>query len=180
MVNWIRVAAVLFVVGLALTLTTGYDNRRVVVAHETMSFEDDYLQMGPYDPGHYDWEIWIEEYYPGFDETTPFDCSASDDLDNTTFDSYLPASYQVREIDGVECELMHMWAPSHFNENETFFYVESRLDPLGGPEDTVEVFLIRSGSIILQLIFIVGLIITMIGLIMLVLLRMPGRKAAAG
>ena len=173
MERWTRIATVMFIVGLAITLVTAYDIRSVVVAHETLTFEEGYLQMGPYDPGHYSWSIWMEDYYEGFDEDNDFDVFASANPPGNQSYSLFPNRYVVREFDGVECEYMHSWDPWSWAGSGVYFGVEANEDPIGDINDTVEVFLVRSGSALLQLVFAVGLIIMLVGLIFLVASKWP-------
>jgi hypothetical protein len=159
-----------------MTLTFGYDNRSVVVDHDTLTFEEGYLQMGPYDPGHYKWEIWIEDYYPGFDGTNLFDSYATEDPPGDAHYSMFPNRYLVRDLNGVECEFNHGWEPWSWADGDVYFCVETYEEPIGGPGDEVDVFLVRSGSGVFQLFFAIGLILTLVGLLLLVLVRGERRK----
>jgi hypothetical protein len=175
MVNWARVAAVLFVVGLVMTLTFGYDNRSVVVDHGTFTFEEGSVLMGPYDPGPYDWQVWVEDYYPGFDEGDEFDVYAQDDPSDGRHYSVYPYRYVVRNVDGVRYEHYHDWSPWMWADDDVYFGVEAHEETQRGMDDTVDVIVVRTGGILI-LPFAAGLITMLVGLFVIVLLKWSSKR----
>ena len=158
----------LFIVGLTIMLIMFYDGRSIEMDHETLTFREGYVEMGPHDPGHYRWSVWVEDYYRGSGEDDGFDVYASEDPPGHASYSISPQDDTVREFDHIECLLEHGWEPWSWAEGEVYFCVEAG-DPLFSEDDTVEVYLVRSGSNPMAAVTVVGLIIMTVGLVFIVL-----------
>jgi hypothetical protein len=159
--------ATIFVVGLLLTVILAYNYRTVVEEHATIYYTDGYLEMGPYDPGLYEWSLWVEDIYPGQGGDGWFIVFASEDPPADRVVSDWIVEYETQEFAGVECEYANSWDPGSWAEDEVYFCIEwpSSHDV---PKQTAEVFLVKQGNRIASALIAVTLMITVVGLVLFI------------
>ncbi len=166
--DWRRVAIALVVVGLTIILVAVVDGRDVVVEHQTLSFHNGYVEMGPHDPGHYLWSVWVEDYYMGF-EDGGFDVYASLDPPDDVRYSMFPGEGTTREFDHVECLLEHSWEPASWTDApEGVYYCVDAGNPIWTEGDRVEVYLVRSGGMPNNILLAAGFVVLTVGLVIAV------------
>jgi len=170
------VALGLFVAGLALTGIMTFLSRPVVVDEGTVTNGDDTLELGPHDPGLYQYSVWVEDYYPGFDRNSEFDVYATDEEHGDPHYTIFPNDYEARRFDGTLCELMHGWEPWSWAEDEVWFGVNwyDQRSPWG---DDARVFVVRSGGNLMTLVLSIGIVLTFVGGQLLLMHWWEGRKA---
>ncbi len=168
---WTKAGLIALVFGLALTLSIGYFSWPRVVQHEQVAGLDE-VSMGPYDPDGYTWAIWVEDVYPGFDEFEPmFLTAVSDDPEGSSIImGEFARSYQTREIDGVECELMQTFSDMDL---ERVYFTISCAD---SSEEPADVYLMRSGGTFHWTLFAIGLVFLTVGVALVLLVWWSARK----
>ena len=175
MEKWTKVGLTMLVAGLVIMVLTAPMLRNEVVGQEVLTVDDGLVSMGPYDAKWYSWSIWIEDYYEGFDDDIMFDTYASKSPEgNGSYNSDPPQDYRTMEIEGVECELMHRF--QYLGSDDIYFFIEWREEPLGGPEDSVQLFIVRSGGIDFKILFAIGVVLAALGGIAVGLLLWSARK----
>ena len=98
---WSAVALVLAGALLVVLSVPGMTSR--VVAHEEVVFGGDPVLFGPYDLDEGTYYIWIEDYFPGFDNGDIFEAEAYSDH-GFFDDAWTMGDYTTRTIQGVDCE----------------------------------------------------------------------------
>ena len=176
MEKWTKIGLIILVAGLVIVGSTAPMLRTEVVGQEVLTADDGPVSMGPYEAWGYSWSIWIEDYYEGFDDDNQFDTYASQSPEgNSSYNFNAPQDYQTKEIEGVECELMHRF--QYLGSDDIYFFIEWREEPLGGPEDSVQVFIVRSGGVDIKILFSIGVVLAALGGITVGLLLWYPRKS---
>lgn len=169
--RWTKAGLIAIGFGLVLMLTSGFFAWPRIVEHEQVAGLEQ-VSMGPYDPDGYTWAIWVEDRYPGFDEVEPmFLTSASDgpEGENVIMGEFA-RTYQTKEIDGTECELMQTFSDLDL---ETAYFIVSCAD---SSEEPADVYLMRSGSTYQWTLFAIGSAFLAVGAMLVLLVWWSARK----
>ena len=105
---WPGLALVITVTGVLLVALSVPVLSSRAVAHEVVVFGEGPVVLGPYHLEAGAYAVWIEDYFPGFDDAEMFGVVAvRDDGDLDTPWSW--GDYVTRRIDGVDCEHAAGW-----------------------------------------------------------------------
>ena len=173
-VDWRRVAIILIAVGGVIIIAALIDGREVVVEHQTLTFDDGYVEMGPYLDGRHRWSIWVEDYYKGF-EGEGFRAYVTAEPNGTPIYMSLPRTDLLREYDDVECLLEHSWEPFAHPKREVYHVVDAG-PPIWSEEDTAEVYLVRTAGTFHTLVLMAAFVVLTVGLVILVWKWRPKEK----
>ena len=139
-----------------------------VVGHERVVFGDDPVRIGPYNLEGGNYEIWIEDYFPGFDHGGNFEAEASSG--DGAFDvGWSQGQYTTRTIQGVDCEHAVGFDNIPGGDWTFHFYGEST------EGDAIHVFIVEEYDFGPVIMFGVGVVCITLGLIMTGLL-LRGRE----
>jgi hypothetical protein len=149
---WLGLAVALMVVGVAnIGLTVSELTSRVVV-HETVVFEQGRVVLGPYHLEADDYTVWIEDYFPGFDDGEMFEVVRVRD-DGMRDHAAIWSRYDTKTIDP---------------EDDWVFEIEVNGDT---GDDTIDVFIARKSHYRTSVMFGLGVVSIILGLIVVVVVK---------
>lgn len=156
---WPGLALVITVTGVLLVALSVPVLASQVIAREEILFDNDFVEIGPYHLEAGDYSVWIEDYFPGFDDGGRFGVAIiRDDADFDT--GWTWGTYETRTIDGVACE--HAGGFDNVREGDYTFdiYLIGNIT-----DDSIRVFVVREYNYIPSIMFGIGVVCISLGLI---------------
>ena len=169
---WISLAIALALTGALLVVLSIPGMTSRVAAHEEVVFGGDPVLIGPYDLDEGTYYIWIEDYFPGFDDGEIFEVGASSE-GGVFEDWWTMGDYTTRTIEGVDCE--HAMGFDDMPEGSWTFQIWTYGETTEG--NAIHVFIVKEYDYGPVLMLGVGVVCLTLGLIMTgLLMRGRGRE----
>lgn len=172
---WAWTGLLLLLLGLVITVASGFSMRAEVIGEGSMVIEDGWHEMGPYEISGGTVQVWFEDYYPG-DDWENYDVYASEDEWDNWWGNP-PFSARTRDFDGVECELVA--SIEGLPAGKWMISIESYGDA-ADRDDRVRIYVVRTGGAAATIGFGMGLSMLFMGAILTLLVmwpRLSGKEA---
>ena len=167
---WFILGLSLVIIGILLLFFSLPEGVSQVSAHETEAFGYESTYLGPYQLEEGMYYVWIEDYFPGFDDGEEFSVEVITEGGEGP-QRLIPNEYTTRSFDGVECEKIIGFK---LDEGEWTFRIRTLDDTTRG--DEINIFIIDTAYPSMSLILAIGLVILFCGMIFIVLSLWKGRK----
>jgi hypothetical protein len=156
---WLVIALALTITGILMMVLTLPAMSSQVIAHEEIVFMHDIEETPEYQLEAGDYSVWVEDYFPGFDDGEEGFVAAIC-TESSMLGGWRSSTYHTRTIDGVDCE--HAGAFDDVQEGDYSFEIQ-----LFGniTDDPIQVFIVRENKSANPILFSMGVVFLSMGLI---------------
>ena len=165
MERWVRLTVLgtgmaLTIVGILFLVLSAPELSERLVDHRVVRFVEQPVVMGPYHLETGEYAVWIEDYFPGFDNGEMFEVVVHRE-EGIPSAGWTSGNYMTRTLDGKDCE--HAAGYDNLPEDDWTFEITVFANATG--IDEIDVFITREYDTVPSTIFGAGVVFLSLGLI---------------